>query len=103
MSKSKSKSKSTTKIIAAGAATAKTRKVKPAKPAKPADAPGHYTVKGTRKFQCNGPRSWEAIFLEAAMSLCQPGEMPQMGAGIRHALTLGVAELTRQAKLPGVK
>lgn len=49
------------------------------------NAPGHYTEKGTRKFQCNGPTDWSEAFKAFA------GEGAREGEGIRYALAYAVA------------
>ena len=43
---------------------AKAKKAAKAKATKA--APGHYTDKGTRKFQANGPIEWSKVFQRAA-------------------------------------
>ncbi len=50
-----------------------------------ASTPGHYTEKGTRKFQSNGPIDWSSTFKRAA------GKDGREGEGIRAALAYAVA------------
>jgi hypothetical protein len=50
---------------------------------KPGDAT-HYTDKGTRKFQCNGPVEWAKAFGKAAAG-------GREGEGIRAALAYAIA------------
>lgn len=47
-------------------------------------APGHYTDKGTRKFQANGPIEWSKTFTKAAGG-------GREGEGIRSAMAYAIA------------
>ena len=53
--------------------------------AKASATPGHYTDKGTRKFQANGPIEWSKVFAKAA------GKEHPEGFGIRAAMAYAVA------------
>jgi hypothetical protein len=53
--------------------------------AKASATPGHYTDKGTRKFQANGPIEWSKVFTKAA------GKEHPEGFGIRAAMAYAIA------------
>jgi len=60
-------------------------KTKSKSKAKASATPGHYTEKGTRKFQANGPIAWSKVFTKAA------GKEHPEGFGIRAAMAYAVA------------
>lgn len=54
---------------------------------KASKAPGHYTDKGTRKFQANGPIEWAKVFKAAAKAAGEERE----GKGIALAMAYAIA------------
>jgi hypothetical protein len=55
--------------------------------AKASKVPGHYTEKGTRKFQSNGPVEWSKSFKAAAKAAGEERE----GKGIMLAMYYAIA------------
>jgi len=49
--------------------------------------PGHYTDKGTRKFQSNGPIEWSKVFKAGAKAAGEERE----GQGINLAMAFAIA------------
>ena len=102
--------KATEAQFKAEAAKAKAAAPAPAKDPKPAKAPkapakkateglpDHWTLSGNKKHQCNGPRTWSAVFQAAAKK--ELGATGREGDGVRLALALGVEAL---AKKHGIK
>jgi hypothetical protein len=64
---------------------AKAKKASKAKASK--GTPGHYTDKGTRKFQSNGPIEWSQVFRAAAKAAGEERE----GQGINLAMAYAIA------------
>jgi hypothetical protein len=62
-------------------------KSKGKKAAKAKSVPGHYTEKGTRKFQSNGPIEWSKVFKAAARAAGEEKE----GKGIALAMAFAIA------------
>lgn len=61
-------------------------KAKKATKAKASKTPGHYTDKGTRKFQSNGPQEWSKTFRAAAKAAGEERE----GKGIMLAMAFAI-------------